>query len=126
MIMTYVDGFVIPMKKENISKYKQMAQFGKKSWLKHGALDYYECVGEDLRVKKGMGMGFKKLAKLKNNETVIFSFIVFKSRKHRDEVNKEVMKEMKKSMTPKDMEKMGEIMDMKRFSYGGFQTIVQK
>lgn len=124
--MTYVDGFVIPMKKENVNKYKKMALFGKKSWMKHGALDYYECVGEDLRVKKGMGMGFKKLAKLKNNETVIFSFIVFKSRKHRDEVNKEVMKEMEKQMTEKDMEKMGEIMDMKRFSYGGFQTIVQK
>ncbi len=124
--MSYVDGFVIPMKKENISKYKKMAILGKKSWLKHGALDYFECVGDDLRVKKGMGMGFKKLAKLKNNETVIFSFIVFKSRKHRDEVNKAVMKEMEKQMTEKDMKKMGEIMDMKRFSYGGFQTIVEK
>ncbi len=124
--MSYVDGYIIPMKKENIAKYKKMAVEGKKSWLKHGALDYFECVGDDLRVKKGMGMGFKKLAKLKNNETVIFSFIVFKSRKHRDEVNKEVMKEMKKMMTEKDMKMMGEIMDMKRFSYGGFQTIVEK
>lgn len=124
--MSYVDGFVIPMKKENVSKYKKMAVLGKKAWLKHGALDYYECVGDDLHVKKGMGQGFKKLAKLKNNETVIFSFIVFKSRKHRDEVNKAVMKEMEKQMTEKDMEKMGEIMDMKRFSYGGFQTIVEK
>ena len=123
--MTYVDGFVIPMKKDKVSTYKRMAIFGKKSWMKHGALDYFECVGDDLRVKKGMGQGFGKMAKLKNNETVIFSFIVFKSREHRDEVNKKVMSEMKKHMTKKDMEKMGEMMDMKRFSYGGFKTIVQ-
>lgn len=124
--MSYVDGFVIPMKKDNVSKYKKMALEGKKIWLKHGAVDYYECVGEDLRVKKGMGNGFKKMAKLKNNETVIFAFIVFKSRKHRDEVNKDVMSEMNKTMTKKDMETMKEIMDMKRFAYGGFKTIVEK
>ena len=124
--MSYVDGYVIPMKKENISAYKKMAIQGKKYWLKHGALDYYECVGEDLKVKKGMGRGFGKLAKLKRGETAIFSFIVFKSRKHRDEVNKAVMHEMMKRMTPKDKEKMGAIMDMKRFAYGGFQTIVEK
>lgn len=123
--MTYVDGFVIPIKKDKISAYKRMATFGKKSWMKHGAVDYYECVSDDLRVKKGMGLGFKKLAKLKNNEVAVFSFIVFKSRAHRDEVNKKVMKEMEKHMTEKDMEKMNEIMDMKRFSYGGFKTIVQ-
>ncbi len=123
--MTYVDGFVIPMKKENVGKYKKMAQWGSKMWKKHGALDYYECIGDDLRTKKGMGMGFGKLARLKKGETVVFSFIVYKSRKHRDEVNKAVMKEMSKTMTAKEMEKMGEIMDMKRFSTGGFQTIVE-
>jgi alkaline phosphatase len=123
--MTYVDGFVIPMKKENVGKYKKMAQWGSKMWKKHGALDYYECIGDDLRTKKGMGMGFGKLARLKKGETVVFSFIVYKSRKHRDEVNKAVMKEMSKNMTAKEMEKMGEIMDMKRFSTGGFQTIVE-
>ncbi len=124
--MSYVDGFVIPIKKDKLSAYKRMAVFGKKTWVKHGALDYYECVGDDLRVKKGMGQGFKKMAKLKNNETVIFSFIVFKSRKHRDEVNKAVMQEMKKTMTKKDMEKMGEMMDMKRFSYGGFKVMIER
>lgn len=124
--MSYVDGFVIPVKKDKLSAYKKMATFGKKAWLKHGALDYFECVGDDLRVKKGMGWGFKKMTKLKNNETVIFSFIVYKSRKHRDEVNKEVMKEMKEKMTEKDMKMMGEIMDMKRFATGGFKTIVEK
>lgn len=123
--MTYVDGFVIPMKKENISKYKKMALDGKRIWLKHGALDYYECIGEDLKVKKGMGQGFPKLAKLKKGETVVFSFIVFKSRKHRDEVNKAVMQVMKKTMTPKQAQECAEIMDMKRFAYGGFNTIVQ-
>ncbi|MEK6902744.1 MAG: DUF1428 domain-containing protein [archaeon] len=123
--MTYVDGFVIPIKKDRVSAYKRMAIFGKKAWMKHGAVDYFECVSDDLRVKKGMGQGFKKMAKLKNNEAVIFSFIVFKSRAHRDEVNKKVMSEMKKHMTKKDMAKMGEMMDMKRFSYGGFKTIVQ-
>ena len=102
-----------------------MAQWGSKMWKKHGALDYYECIGDDLRTKKGMGMGFGKLARLKKGETVVFSFIVYKSRKHRDEVNKAVMKEMSKTMTAKEMEKMGEIMDMKRFSTGGFQTIVE-
>ncbi len=124
--MSYVDGFVIPMKKENISKYKKMAVWGKKMWVKHGAVDYFECVGDDLRVKKNMGLGFGKLTKLRRGETVIFSFIVYKSRKHRDEVNKLVMSEMKKTMTKADMEKMGEIIDMKRFSTGGFQTIVEK
>lgn len=124
--MSYVDGYIIPIKKDKLSAYKRMATMGKKSWLKHGAVDYYECASDDLRVKKGMGRGFKKMTKLKNNETLIFSFVVFKSRKHRDEVNKAVMKEMQKKMTPKDMEKMGEMMDMKRFSYGGFKTIVEK
>ncbi|MDP2666617.1 MAG: DUF1428 domain-containing protein [Candidatus Diapherotrites archaeon] len=123
--MTYVDGFVIPIRKDKISAYKKMATMGKKMWKKHGALDYYECVGEDLRVRKGMGQGFKKLARLKNNETVVFSFIVYKSRKHRDDVNKVVMKEMKKQMTKKDMEKMNDVMDMRRFAFGGFKTIVQ-
>lgn len=123
--MTYVDGFVIPLKKDKVNAYRRMATYGKKAWMKHGAVDYYECVSDDLRVKKGMGQGFKKMVKLKNNEACIFSFIVFKSRAHRDEVNKKVMAEMKKHMTQKDMEKMGEMMDMKRFSYGGFKTIVQ-
>ncbi len=127
--MSYVDGYVIPIKKDGISKYKRMATWGKKMWVKHGAVDYFECVGEDLRVKNGQGQGFKKLTKLKNNENVVFSFVVFKSRKHRDEVNKAVMKEMNAQMSKKsqeEMKKMMEIMDMKRFAYGGFQTIVEK
>ncbi len=123
--MTYVDGYVIPIRKDKVSAYKKMAKWGAKLWKKHGALDYYECIGDDLRVKKGEGQGFKKMAKLKSNETVVFSFIVYKSRKHRDEINKEVMKEMMKNMTQKDVEEMSEVFDMKRFSKGGFKTIVE-
>lgn len=123
--MTYVDGFVIPIKKNKVAAYKKMAQWGSKIWKKHGALDYYECVGDDLSVKKNEGLGFKKMTKLKTNETIIFAFVVYKSRKHRDEVNKKVMAEMMKVMTPKDMKEMSSIMDMKRFAKGGFKTIVE-
>jgi uncharacterized protein YbaA (DUF1428 family) len=123
--MSYVDGYVIPIKKENVPAYKKMAQWGKKTWIKHGALQYFECVGEDLKVKKNAGQGFTKMAKLKRGETVIFAFVIFKSRKHRDEVNKAVMQVMKKMMTPKQAQECAEIMDMKRFAYGGFKTIVQ-
>lgn len=122
--MVYVDGFVIPIKKENISAYKKMAKWGAKTWKKHGALEYFECVGNDLKVKKGMGQGFSKLAKLKKEETVVFSFIVYKSRAHRDEVNKKVMKDPSMKDMEKMMKKMGEIMDMKRFAYGGFKVLV--
>lgn len=124
--MSYVDGFVIPIKKENLSKYKKMATWGKKTWVKYGALDYYECVGDDLRVKKGMGVGFGKMSKLKNNETVVFAFIVYKSRKHRDEVNKKVMHSPEMKQSAEEMKEMGDVFDMKRFAYGGFKVIVQK
>lgn len=123
--MTYVDGFVIPMKKENVSKYKKMALWGAKTWKKYGAIEYYECVGDDLKVKKGGGVGFTKMAKLKKGETVIFAFIVYKSRKHRDEVNKKVMTSPEMQMSEKQMQEMGAIMDMKRFCVGGFKTLVQ-
>ncbi|MBI4020743.1 MAG: DUF1428 domain-containing protein [Candidatus Aenigmarchaeota archaeon] len=123
--MTYVDGFVIPIKKENVSAYLRMAKWGARMWKKHGALDYYETVGDDLRVKKGIGQGFRKLAKLKPGETVVFSFIVYKSRKHRDEVNKKVMSDPSMKDMEKMMKDMGQIMDMKRFAYGGFKTIVE-
>lgn len=123
--MTYVDGFVIPIRKDKLSAYKRMAQWGSKLWKKHGALDYYECIGEDLHVKKGEGLGFTKLARLKKGEIVVFSFIVYKSRKHRDEVNAKVMKDPKMQMTEKQMAEMTEIMDMRRFARGGFKTIVE-
>lgn len=123
--MKYVDGFVIPIKKKDVSAYKKMAQWGAKTWKKYGALEYFECVGDDLNVQKGMGQGFVKLAKLKKDEIVVFSYIVYKSRKHRDEVNKKVMKEMESPENKKKYESMPMPFDMKRFAYGGFQVIVE-
>ncbi len=117
----YIDGFVIPVKKKDLVAYKKMAAWGANMWMKHGALNYFECVGEDLGVKKGMGMGFKKLAGLKANETVIFSFIVYKSKADRDRINKKVMSEP----SMKDFDGKSMPFDMKRFVYGGFDTIVE-
>ena len=124
--MSYVDGFVIPIRPGQLSAYKKMAGWGKKMWMKHGALDYYECVGDDLKVKKGSGQGFSKLAKLKRGEDVVFSFIIFKSRAHRDAVNKKVMSDPSMKNMEKIMKDMNSILDMKRFAYGGFKTLVEK
>lgn len=116
--MSYVDGFVIPVPKKNLKTYARMAKLGAKMWMKHGALDYKECVGDDLQSK--WGMPFTKLLKLKPGETAVFSYIVFKSRAHRDRVNAKVMKEMEKLGQPPDMP-----FDMKRMVYGGFKTLVE-
>jgi len=115
--MAYVDGFVLAV--NDLDAYKKMASLGGKVWMKHGALSYYECVGEDVDTK--FGVPFTKLAKLKPGEQVVFAFITFKSRAHRDKVNAAVMKDP--SMTPPPK---GESIpfDMKRMAYGGFRTIV--
>lgn len=121
----YVDGFVLPVPKKNIANYRKMAEAGKKIWLKHGALDYIEAVGDDLN-PKSMGMKFltfPKLAKAKPGETVVFSFIVYKSRAHRDQVNTKVMKEMMNDPKSKDMAMP---FDVKRMAYGGFSALVEK
>ena len=120
--MSYVDGFVIPIKKADVNAYKKMATWGAKTWKKYGALEYFECVGDDLKVMPGMGIGFAKMAKLKPDETVIFSWIVYKSKAHRDSVNKKVMSDpkMNEAGDPKDMP-----FSMKRFVFGGFKVIVQ-
>lgn len=116
--MKYVDGFVIPIQKKKLTLYKKYARLGEKVWRKHGALDYKECVGDDL--KPGYGGLFPKMAKLKKGETVVFSYIVFKSRAHRDRVNARVMKEFESSG-----EQMSDMpFDMKRFAYGGFKVFV--
>lgn len=117
----YVDGFVIPIKKKDIAAYGKMAQWGAKTWKKHGALEYFECVGDDLKVQKGAGQGFAKLAKLKPDETVVFSWIVYKSKAHRDQVNKKVMSDP--SMNNFDASTMP--FDMKRFATGGFKVLVE-
>lgn len=118
--MSYVDGFVIPLPKKNLKMYGRMAQLGKKAWMKHGALDYKECLADDL--KSPMGVSLSKLLKLKPDETAIFAFIVFKNRKHRDAVNKKVMNDP--AMNDPDMMKKMPF-DMKRMCYGGFKTIVE-
>ena len=123
--MKYIDGFVIPLKKKDVAAYKKMAEWGKKTWIKYGALEYFECIGDDLKVKKGMGQGFPKLAKLKKDETVAFSFIICGSRAHRDAVNKKVMAEMNEPKNKKKYEHMPMPFDMKRFAYGGFKAIVE-
>ena len=119
---TYVDGFVIPIKNKDVGAYKKMATWGAKTWKKYGALEYFECVGDDLKVVKNMGQGFKKLAKLKSNETVIFSFIVYKSKSHRDQVNKKVMSDP----GMKDFDEKSMPVDMKRFVTGGFKVLVKR
>jgi uncharacterized protein YbaA (DUF1428 family) len=115
--MGYVDGYVLPVPKKNLKAYIRMARIGEKMWRKHGAVDYKECVGDDLKTK--WGTPFPRMMKLKPGETVIFSYIVFKSRAHRDGVNAKVMKEMEKMSEMKEMP-----FDMKRMVYGGFKIFV--
>ncbi|MBP7822537.1 MAG: DUF1428 domain-containing protein [Candidatus Moranbacteria bacterium] len=120
----YVDGFVIVIPEKNLKDYKKMATLGAKVWKKYGALDYKECVGEDLK-PKGMGpiSFFPKMTGLKRGETVIFSFIVFKSRKHRDQVNAKVMQDP--LMSPEAWGDKPMPFDMKRMAYGGFEVLVE-
>jgi uncharacterized protein YbaA (DUF1428 family) len=115
--MRYVDGYVLPVPKKNVKAYLRMARMGKEAWLKHGALDYKECVGDDLEVK--WGTPFARMLKLKRGETVVFSYVVYKSRAHRDRVNAKVMKDMAAMGAPKDMP-----FDLKRMVYGGFKVLV--
>jgi uncharacterized protein YbaA (DUF1428 family) len=117
--MAYVDGFVLPVPKRNLQKYQRMARLGCKVWLEHGALDYRECVADD--VKPGKLTSFPQSVKLKKGETVVFAYIVYKSRKHRDSVNAKVFKDPRLSamMQGKDMP-----FDGKRMFWGGFKTIV--
>jgi uncharacterized protein YbaA (DUF1428 family) len=117
--MAYVDGFVLAVPKKKLNAYKRMAQIAARVWRDHGALDYRECVGDDLQAK--FGLPFPKLAKLKAGETVVFAWISYKSRAHRDRVNAKVMKDKRitDSCDPKNMP-----FDLKRMAYGGFKVMV--
>jgi uncharacterized protein YbaA (DUF1428 family) len=116
--MNYVDGFVVPVPKKKLPAYRRMAQKAAKIWIKHGALAHFECVADD--VKPGKLTSFPQSVKLKPGETVIFSWIAFKSRRDRDRVNAIVMKDpWITGMNPKSMP-----FDMKRMFYGGFKVIV--
>lgn len=114
----YVDGFVIPVPKKNVSAYLKIARAAGKVWKEYGALEYRECVGDDLAAK--FGTPFPKLAKARPAETVVFSWIVFKSKAHRDRVNAKVMKDPRLAR----MMKLEMPFDVKRMSYGGFKCRV--
>ena len=115
----YVDGYVLPIPKKNLARYRSIARKAGRVWREHGALDYHECVGEDLKVK-GVAT-FPAQFKAKAGETVVFAWITYKSRRDRDRVNKKVMKDprLARMMDPKSNP-----FDVKRMVYGGFKTIV--
>ena len=117
--MKYVDGFLLAVPKKNLGAYRRMAQKAGKIWRGYGALDYKECAGDDLKVK--MGVAFPRQMRLRNSETAVFSWIVYKSKAHRNSVNAKVMKDprIKDMCDPKNMP-----FDVKRMSYGGFKVLV--
>jgi len=121
--MKYVDGFVIVVPEEKIPEYRAMAATGKKLWMKHGALEYFECAGDDLEPASMPGTTFLKMAKAGQHETVVFSFIVYKSRAHRDEVNAKVMADP--AMNDAAWKDKPMPFDIKRMAYGGFRVIVE-
>lgn len=115
----YVDGFVIPVPKKKLAAYFRIAAKASKLWKEHGALEYTECVGDDLNIK--MGMPFPKGIKTKAGETVVFSYVTYKSRAHRDKVNAKVIKDprLHAMCDPNDMP-----FDCARMLYGGFKVVV--
>jgi uncharacterized protein YbaA (DUF1428 family) len=117
--MAYVDGFILPVPKKNVETYKRMARTASKVWMDHGALEYHEAIADD--AKPGKLTSFPQSVKLKSGETVFFSWIVYKSRKHRDSVLAKVMKDKRLAamMDPKKMP-----FDAKRMIYGGFKVVV--
>jgi uncharacterized protein YbaA (DUF1428 family) len=122
--MSYVDGYVLPVPRRKLAEYRRMASAAGKVWLKQGALQYVECVADD--VKPGKRTSFPRSVKLKRGEVVVFSFIVYRSRGQRDRINRKVMKlfmadpKWKKYMDPKNMP-----FDGKRMFWGGFRPIVE-
>ena len=118
--MNYVDGFVVPVPRKNMKAYIKMAKLAGKVWKDHGALDYRECIADDVKV--GKRTSFPRSVKLKRGETVVWSYIVYKSRSHRDRVNAKVMKDprMTSIMNPKALP-----FDGKRMIFGGFKVLVE-
>jgi uncharacterized protein YbaA (DUF1428 family) len=116
--MPYVDGFLLPVPKKNLAVYRKMAAKAGKIWMEHGALGYHECAGDDL--VNTFGVSFPKTLKVKRNETVVLSWIMYKSKAERNRVNKKVMND------PRIKADMAKPMpfEVKRMAYGGFKTIV--
>ncbi len=117
--MNYVDGYVLPVPRKNLPAYRRMAQEAGKVWREHGALEFRESVGDDLKTK--MAASFPRTIKVKRGEAVIFSWIIFKSRAHRDAVNAKVMKDPRLA---KMMDMKAIPFDSKRMAYGGFKVMV--
>src|SRR6185503_21209628 len=118
--MPYVDGFVVVVPKKNVKAYVATAKKCSRIFKELGAIEFRECVGEDLALK--MGRAFPEMTGAKRGETVFFSFITYKSRKHRDQVNAKIMKDP--AMNDPKYKDMIMPMDMKRFAYGGFKVVV--
>jgi uncharacterized protein YbaA (DUF1428 family) len=122
----YIDGFVLVVPKGKEADYEEMAKLGRDSWMKHGALQYFECRGDDLKQQE-MGdeksRAFSEMTGATSDENVWFSFIVFNSKEHRDEVNKKVMDEMSESYEEQSDFSMP--VEMKRMAYGGFEVAVE-
>jgi uncharacterized protein YbaA (DUF1428 family) len=119
--MSYVDGFIVPVPKKNLKAYRALAEKAGKVWREHGALDYTEWVADDVKV--GKVTSFPRSVKLKSTETVVFSYIVYKSREHRDKVLEKVMKDPRLAPSMQDPKAMP--FDAKRMIYGGFKALVQ-
>jgi len=122
----YVDGFVLVVPKDKKEEYKKMAEEGRDSWMRNGALQYFECSANDLSQQDdgtNKTRSFNDMAEAKDGEDVWFSFIVFKSKEHRDEVNKKVMEEMEAAYDENSSFAMP--FEMSRMAYGGFETIVE-
>jgi len=117
--MSYVDGFVLPVPKKNLDAYRRLAATASVIWKEHGALEYRECVGEDLE-SEGMGTTFPRALGVPSDETVVFAWIVYESREHRDQVNQKVMSDPRMTEMPDDMP-----FDVDRMLYGGFEAIVE-
>ena len=116
--MRYVDGYVVPVPRKNLAAYRRMARKAGRVWRDHGALEYRECVGDDLDVT--MALPFPRGLRLRHGETVLFAWIGFRSRAHRDRVNARVMKDPRLAA----MTDVGAVFDAKRMLYGGFRVLV--
>ena len=117
--MAYVDGWVLSVPRRKLATYKRMARMAARVWKEHGALEFRECMADDTNTK-GMGVPFPRFAKAKAGEVVFFSYVVYRSRAHRDAVNKRVMKDPRMNAMPPDMP-----FDAKRMAYGGFKVFVE-
>lgn len=122
----YIDGFVLVVPKGKEAEYQKMAEEGRDSWMKHGALQYFECRNDDLKQQE-MGpdktRSFSEMAGAEDGDDVWFSFIVFASRKHRDEVNEKVMEEMNEAY--KEQSDFVSPFEMSKMAYGGFEVLVE-